>query len=87
MIQRKFEASTITDAIKMDADYSKEDPLLYATHFLKSNFANVSLLGPEVRCSTTSGLKLLVSTVYKNHKGFFLLDIIFSQPDLETDKR
>ena len=35
MIQRKFEASTITDAIKMDADYSKEDPLLYATHFLK----------------------------------------------------
>ena len=51
MIQQAFKASTITDALKMDADFSKEDPLLYATHFFKNNFANVSQLFPNTTFS------------------------------------
>ena len=52
MIEQAFEASSITDALKMDADFSKDDPLLYATHFFKNNFANVSQFFPNTTFSS-----------------------------------
>ena len=52
MIQQAFEVSTITDALKMDADFSKEDPLLYGTNFFKNNFANVSQFSPNTTFSS-----------------------------------
>lgn len=69
MIQQAFEASTITDALKMDADFSKEDPLLYATHFFKNNFANVSQFFPNTNFSS----KIRNSTRTKTKKHSKLL--------------